>query len=175
MYLRTETRARYTACVLIGLIADTHGFIGGDALAALAGCGHILHAGDIGEGVLQPLAALAPVTAVRGNNDLDGEPAALPEVAFIDLAGHRVAIVHRLIDAPRDGFDVLVFGHCHRQHADFRGSRLFVNPGAAGRRGFHQRRSVGLMELRAGEPPTVEFVDLGARSEARRRAVAVPA
>jgi putative phosphoesterase len=173
-YLRIAMLARYTACVLIGLIADTHGFIGDDALAAFATCDHILHAGDVGDGVLAPLAAVAPLTAVRGNNDLAGEAAALPEVAFVDLAGHRIALVHRLIDAPADGFDLLVFGHCHRQHDYTAGAACFVNPGAAGRRGFHATRSVALLELRPGAEPAVRFIDLGARGRRLpQRAVAV--
>lgn len=162
--------------MLIGLIADTHGFLGEDALDALAGCDQILHAGDIGSGVLGALQRVAPVLAVRGNNDTSGEAAALPEVASIELAGFGVTVVHRLADAPSAAFDILVFGHCHRQHADTTAAgRLYVNPGAAGRRGFHQRRSVALLHVVPGAPPRMEFIDLGLRRDAPLRAVAVPA
>jgi putative phosphoesterase len=150
----------------IGLIADPHGFLGDDARRELAGCERILHAGDVGEGVLQPLAAIAPLTAVRGNNDTEGEASLLPEAAFIELGGLRIALVHRLVDAPRPPWDVLVFGHCHKQHAYEQQGRLWVNPGAAGRRGFHRSRSVALLEL-AGARPEVTFIDLGLRSAAR--------
>ena len=150
--------------MLIGLIADTHGYLGDDAAAALAGVDHILHAGDVGEGVLSKLGEIAPVTAVRGNNDLAGEPALLPEVVRLDIAGQRIAVVHRLRDAPPDGWDILVFGHCHRQHVYQDGGRWLFNPGAAGRRGFHARRSVAVLALVEGAEPACQFIDLGARS-----------
>ena len=150
--------------MLIGLIADTHGFLGDDAGAALLGVDHIVHAGDVGDGVLSRLQGVAPVLAVRGNNDLAGEAAVLPEVAWLDIAGRRIAIVHRLRDAPGDDWDVLIFGHCHRQHAYREGERWLFNPGAAGRRGFHARRSVAVLTLVAGAEPNCQFIDLGPRS-----------
>lgn len=152
----------------IGLIADTHSYLGDDVLAALAGCDHVVHAGDIGAGVLASLARLAPVTAVRGNNDTTGADSELPEHAFIEAAGMRLAVVHRLADAPPPGeWDILVFGHCHKRHCDERDGRLLLNPGAAGRRGFHRTRSVAVLELAPGSPPAAHIVDLGARKHAR--------
>ncbi len=150
----------------IGLVADTHGFLGEDVLAALEGCEHILHAGDIGPGVVEPLARIAPVTAVRGNNDTSGPQADLPAIECRELAGFTVAVVHRLVDAPPPAWDLLVFGHCHRQHAYWDADRLLLNPGAAGRRGFHRQRSVAILDLLPGEPPAVDFIDLGLRAAA---------
>lgn len=156
--------------MLVGLIADTHGYAGSDVIAALSGCDHIIHAGDVGDGVLGPLSAIAPLTAVRGNNDTEGEAAQLPETASLDLAGHRLAVVHRLADGPEGDWEVLVFGHCHRQHDDEAGGRRRINPGAAGVRGFHRMRSVALLDLAPGRPPECRFVDLGPRpSSAGRR------
>ena len=155
-------RCCYTIPVLIGLIADTHGELAEDARAALIGCHLILHAGDIGPGVLARLESLAPTVAVRGNNDLAGAEALLPEVAFVDAAEQRIAVVHRLVDAPDAGFDILVFGHCHKRHDDVQTGRRYINPGAAGRRGFHRARSVALLRIEAAV--TCEFVDLGPRS-----------
>lgn len=151
--------------MLLGLIADTHGYLGPDAAIALAGCERLLHAGDIGTGVLEALRQLAPVTAVRGNNDLTGDDASLPLVVFEEHEGHRLALVHRLIDAPAEGWDILVFGHCHRRHSDSDGDLLRLNPGAAGRRGFHTTRSIALLTLEPGLR-RVEFIDLGPRSKA---------
>ncbi len=147
----------------IGLIADTHGYLGDDAIAALRGCDRSLHAGDIGPGVLEPLSLIAPVIAVRGNNDLAGAEAALPEAAFFEHQGERIVVVHRLVDAPRDGYDILVFGHCHRQHDYVTDGRRHVNSGAAGRRGFQSSRSIAIAEVSGGSLK-VEFVDLGRRS-----------
>lgn len=149
--------------MLLGLIADTHGYAGADVIAAFYGVDHILHAGDIGEGVLEPLTRVAPVTAVRGNNDVVGEARFLPERAFVEFEGHHIAIVHRLVDEPDGEWDLLVYGHCHRQHDDDDGTRRRLNPGAAGRRGFHRQRSVALLTLEAGRRPLCQFVELGQR------------
>jgi hypothetical protein len=148
--------------VLIGLIADTHGFLGEDARAALEGVDVIVHAGDIGAGVLGPLRQLARVVAVRGNNDSSGEAAELPDHAQFRFGETTIAVVHRLADAPPAGWDVLVFGHCHKRHCDSADGRLLVNPGAAGRRGFHTHRSVALLRL-GPDGPACEFVELGPR------------
>lgn len=150
----------------LGLIADTHGYLGDDIAGAFAGCDAILHAGDVGEGVLDGLRAIAPLTAVRGNNDTTGDVARLPAVAFLDSPVGRIAVVHRLVDAPANGWDILVFGHCHRSHVyvDALG-RLHANPGAAGRRGFHRERSVALLSF-AAAAPRVELVSLGPRRAA---------
>lgn len=148
----------------IGLIADTHGFLAPDALEALAGCEHIVHAGDIGPGVLEPLGKLGPVTAVRGNNDTRGAESLLLATERLELQGHCIVVVHRLAEEPRGEEDIVVFGHCHRKHAYFEGGRLYVNPGAAGRRGFHRERSVALLDLVEGSEPQVRFIDLVPRA-----------
>ena len=152
--------------MLIGLIADTHGELAEDVRAALAGCELILHAGDVGPDVLPQLQAIAPTVAVRGNNDKAGAESLLPPLAFLDAHGQRIAVVHRLIDAPPDGFDILVFGHCHKRHDEERAGLRSINPGAAGRRGFHRQRSVALLRIETGVVSR-EFIDLGPRSAAR--------
>ena len=152
--------------MLIGLIADTHGELAEDARRALAGCELILHAGDVGPDVLPHLQAIARTVAVRGNNDRAAAESLLPPLALLDVHGHRIAVVHRLVDAPPDGFDILIFGHCHKRHDEERDGRRSINPGAAGRRGFHRERSVALLRI---EPGVVacEFIDLGLRSAPR--------
>lgn len=154
--------------MLLGLISDTHGYLGADTLRALEGCQQILHAGDIGDGVLEPLRAIAPVLAVRGNNDLAGEPAELPFVAWYVCGGVQIAVVHQLPHAPAEGWDVLVYGHSHRAALERRDDgKLLVNPGAAGIRGFHTSRSVALLEV-AGGAIGVRFAGLGARAAVKR-------
>lgn len=148
----------------IGVVADTHGCADGALLAALEGCDHIVHAGDVGPGVLERLAALAPVVAVRGNCDRSGPPAALPTVAWLEAAGFRLAVVHRLEDAPAEGWDILAFGHTHEPTLAWREGRLLLNPGAAGRRGFHPYRTAALLELRPGACPQVTQLRLGPRA-----------
>jgi len=151
----------------IGVIADTHGCADAPLLAALRGCDCIVHAGDVGAGVLERLREVAPVVAVRGNTDRRGEPAGLPAVAWLEAEGFRIAVTHREEDAPRGGWDILVVGHTHRATTETREGRLVVNPGAAGRRGFHAERTAAVLHLVRGMPPRVEFRTLGPRAGAR--------
>src|SRR4051812_48189445 len=104
--------------IVVGLISDTHALVRPEALDALAGVARILHAGDVGApDVLRALARVAPVTAVRGNNDRGTWAARLPETARIAVAGRRVLLVHEKTHAaartPGDGIDVVVTGHSH--------------------------------------------------------------
>jgi putative phosphoesterase len=81
--------------MLIGVISDTHGLLRPEAVAALAGVEHILHAGDVGDGaILEALRALAPVTAIRGNVDVWGACAELPVTDAVELGGKLFYLVH---------------------------------------------------------------------------------
>jgi putative phosphoesterase len=127
--------------VRIGLISDTHGLLRPEALDYLAGCEHIIHGGDIGgPAILEQLAAIAPLTAVRGNNDLGDWADALPETALLRFQGVAVYAIHDLqqldIDPAAEGVRVVVSGHSHKPVQDERKGVLYVNPGSAGRRRF---------------------------------------
>ena len=143
----------------IGLIADTHGLLRPEVLDAFAGVEHIVHAGDVGSSeVLEGLARIAPVTAVRGNVDggLD-----LPEVALVELAGVRVVVAHghrlgsptpeKVAEVYPDA-DLAVYGHSHKPALRRIGDVLVVNPGSAGRRRFRDTVSVAVADLRHGTP-----------------------
>src|SRR5579862_7699234 len=100
----------------IGLISDTHGLLRDEALDALAGSDFIVHAGDIGEAsILARLRMLAPVTAVRGNNDTGTWASRIPDTQVLDVAGFRLYIVHALqdldVDARSAGFHAVISGH----------------------------------------------------------------
>lgn len=132
----------------VGLISDTHGLLRPAAMDFLRGCQRIIHAGDIGDAtILAALAALAPVTAVRGNNDRDGALAELPETVTIELGEVRVYVLHNLkelaIDPRAQGAHVVVSGHSHKPLVEEREGVLYVNPGSAGRRRFKLPISVG--------------------------------
>ncbi|MET0209417.1 MAG: metallophosphoesterase family protein [Burkholderiaceae bacterium] len=132
----------------IGLISDTHGLLRPQALDFLRGSDHILHAGDVvGANLLDQLAGLAPLTAVRGNNDHGGWAQALPESVTLTLGGVVIHMLHDLqelaIDAAAQGVRVVVTGHSHKPACEERGGVLYVNPGAAGRRRFTLPVSVG--------------------------------
>jgi putative phosphoesterase len=125
----------------IGLISDTHGLLRPEALEALRGSDRIVHAGDIGgAAILDALAAIAPVVAVRGNNDRDAWAKRLPGIARVSAAGIRLLVIHDLAQLDRDpaadGVDVVVAGHSHRPSIERRGGVLYVNPGSAGARRF---------------------------------------
>jgi uncharacterized protein len=135
--------------MLVGVISDTHGLMRPEALAALRGVELIIHAGDIGgPEVLAALRALAPVVAVRGNNDVGPWAAALPEHVDFDVAGRRVHLVHDVADARPAGADVVIAGHSHQPRNERVGGALYFNPGSAGPRRF--KLPIALGRLRFG-------------------------
>jgi uncharacterized protein len=153
--------------VIVGLIADTHGLLRPEVFPALEGVELILHAGDVGGlGLLVELGAIAPVHAVYGNTDTPGDPNLRAEVV-LDVGGLTVHVSHghelgsptpeRLLE--RYSADVIVFGHTHKPLVERAGSRLVVNPGAAGPRRFKLKPSVARMTLENGRAD-VEIVEL---------------
>lgn len=148
---------------LIGVIADTHGLLRPQALAALAGADQIIHAGDIGKrGIVEALAEVAPVSAIRGNVDTAPWAAEYPELLTLTLDGRRVHVLHdrKQIDLiPGEaGIDVVVSGHSHRAGIERLDGVLYLNPGAAGPRRF--RLPVTVARLRLADPPEAEIVTL---------------
>lgn len=142
---------------IIGLISDTHGLVRPGVFTALDGVELILHAGDVGGGVLAELAAIAPVEAVLGNTDPPGDPD-LSDSIERAFDGVRVHVSHgHELGSPRpqallDAYDadVIVYGHTHRQLVHQHGHRWVVNPGAAGPRRFALPASVGILRLDRG-------------------------
>ena len=125
----------------VGLISDTHGLLRPEACAFLRGCDHIVHAGDVGsERVLEELASIAPLTAVRGNNDRGVWAEELPESERLRFEDVWLYVIHDLAQldgAPRAGASrVLVSGHSHKPRVLERDGVLYVNPGSAGPRRF---------------------------------------
>ena len=153
----------------VGLISDTHGLLRAEASAALRGVDAIIHAGDIGNpAILDALATIAPVTAVRGNNDTDSWARALPESATLDAATVRIHVLHDLalldIDPAREGVRVVVAGHSHRPRIVESEGVLYVNPGSAGPRRFTLPVSVGELAIDNGriEPTLIRLDGAGA-------------
>ena len=142
--------------IQVGIISDTHGLLRPEAIAALAGCDAILHAGDIGgPDILAQLRRIAPVTAVRGNVDDGPWATTLREWETITLAGQRIHLRHILteVDAEvvAEGIGVVVTGHSHRPLIERVDGVLFVNPGSAGPRRFQLPVTVARLELADGE------------------------
>ena len=153
--------------VRIGLISDTHGLLRPEALAFLHGADRVIHAGDIGSAaILEALNAIAPVTAVRGNNDIEGwhHLSATACVQVEDVLVFAIHDVKELRAHPLPGATrVVVCGHSHRPAASERGGVLYVNPGSAGPRRF--RLPVSVAELIVdGTTVTTRLVELSTSS-----------
>lgn len=136
----------------IGLISDTHNLVRPEALLHLQGCDAIIHAGDICEpAVLDALRQIAPVTAVRGNNDMGEWARAIPTHATLTVQQVKILVVHDQadldVDPRREGIKVVVTGHSHKPLIDERDGVLYANPGSAGPRRFKLPVSAGLLEV----------------------------
>ena len=151
---------------VVGLIADTHGLVRASVHTALLGVDLILHAGDVGAGVLEELALIAPTHAVCGNTDPQGDPRLPPEVVR-EVGGVAIHVSHghetgsptpakllALYPQP-----VLVYGHTHRQLVTRADGRLVINPGAAGARRFNLTPSVARLTISGGRADVV-LIDL---------------
>jgi uncharacterized protein len=151
--------------MLIGVISDTHGLLRPEALTALAGSEHILHAGDVGDpGILERLRAIAPVTAIRGNVDVGGAYSLLPDTELVQLGGRGIYMLHDRhaldLDPIAAGISVVVSGHSHHPAIQWHKGVLYFNPGSAGPRRFSTPVSVGFLTVtEAGvEAKIVELV-----------------
>jgi putative phosphoesterase len=141
----------------VGVISDTHGLLRPaalDALTAPPGVDLILHAGDVGDdSILDELGNLAPVTAIRGNVDIDGPCALLPATEYVTVAGYTLYMLHDLgrldLQPGAAGVAAVIYGHSHKPSIEWRKGVLFFNPGAAGPRRFSQPVSLGFLELTA--------------------------
>jgi putative phosphoesterase len=136
-----DTPAPGLPMIRVGVISDTHNLLRPEALAFLRGSDHIVHAGDICNAeVLSRLAELAPLTAVRGNNDKGAWAGALPEIEFVTIGRVRLCVIHDLAGLDRASLDpevrVVISGHSHRPSVTERDGLLFLNPGSAGPRRF---------------------------------------
>ncbi len=155
----------------LGLVSDTHGLFDPKLPLVFGGCDLLLHAGDVTHAaVLDELRRIAPVRAVRGNNDAGPFGESLPEAERIPVEGIRILLVHearpdqpspaleRLID--REPVDLVVHGHSHRPGTARLGPLLFLNPGSAGPRRFSLPRSACVLAV-SGRQLTACWWDLG--------------
>ena len=136
----------------IGILSDTHGLLRPEALSALEGCAAILHGGDINkQSILDRLEQIAPVYAVRGNNDKEWAEH-LPAFLDLTLFGLRVYITHKKKDLPTDltAYDLVVYGHSHQYDERMRGRTCLLNPGSCGPRRFRQPITLAIAEIREG-------------------------
>ena len=142
--------------ITFGVISDTHGLLRPEAVEALRGSDRILHAGDVGAPeILEALAHIAPVTAIRGNVDTGAWARALPTNELVEAGGVSLYMLHDLgqldLTPKAAGFRVVVYGHSHQPKMEEKNGVLYFNPGSAGPRRFHLPVSVGRLTIAAGK------------------------
>jgi hypothetical protein len=135
----------------IGVISDTHGLLRPQATQALAGCDHLLHAGDVGDdAILDSLRTIAPLTAIRGNVDSNGVCGKLPATETIELEGKWIYMIHAREDIDLHphaaGIVAVIFGHSHQPEISWANGVLYFNPGSAGPRRFSLPITIGILE-----------------------------
>ena len=137
----------------IGVISDTHGLLRPEAIEALRGSEHIIHAGDVGDpSILEKLREIAPVTAVRGNVDGGIWGRTLPLTTVLQVSGVSIYVLHILDDLDLKpeaaGFAAVIYGHSHKTHTETKNGVLYFNPGSAGPRRFDLSVTVGRLRIR---------------------------
>ena len=143
----------------LGVISDTHGLLRPEAVVALAGVERIVHAGDIGSpDVLAALGRLAPVTAVRGNNDRGDWAAGIADTEVVEVGGVSLYVLHDLheldLDPRAAGFAAIIAGHSHQPRQETRDGVVYFNPGSAGPRRFRLPVSLGRLTITDGRITT---------------------
>ncbi len=154
----------------VGVISDTHGLLRPEARAFLIGCDYIVHGGDVGAGeILDELAQVAPLIAVRGNNDTQPWAAHLRETELIRVGSIFVYVIHNLeeldIDPGAAGVKVVICGHSHKPKVEEREGILYVNPGSCGPRRFKLPISAGELTV-SGSVVKARIVDLSGAGHA---------
>lgn len=134
----------------IGVLSDTHGLLRPSVLKLLENCDYIIHAGDIDRmAVIQALETLAPVAAVRGNNDYGAWADVLQQQLHFTVGGVRLFLIHNQAHLPATlpETDVIIFGHSHRYFCEERDGILWLNPGSCGRPRFGGALSMAILEI----------------------------
>ena len=149
---------------LIGIISDTHGLVRPEALEALKGVDMILHAGDIGsQDVLDTLNEIAPVVAVRGNNDKGEWAHSLPDWEVVEVGNVSIYMLHNVkeidISPSGGGFQAVVSGHSHKPAVEEQRGVLYINPGSAGPKRFTLPVSLAHLHV-LGEKLQAKIIEL---------------
>ena len=142
--------------MIVGVISDTHGLLRPEALAALRGSDYIIHAGDVGDpAILDKLAEVAPVTAVRGNVDHGAWAQKIPATNVLEIGEVSIYVLHSIqeLDVKPEAakFAAVVYGHSHVPKQEMKNGVLYFNPGSAGPRRFKLPVSVGRLTIEGGK------------------------
>ena len=138
--------------MILGVISDTHGLLRPEAIEALRGSDHIVHAGDIGKPeILDQLKTIAPVTAVRGNVDTASWARRIPLTEVVELGGVSIYVIHILdqLDLKPEAahFSAVIYGHSHVPNQEMKNGVLYFNPGSAGPKRFKLPITIGKLFL----------------------------
>jgi len=138
--------------MVIGVVSDTHGLLRPQVLPLLEGVDAILHLGDVGDPeILLRLAAIAPVTAIRGNVDTHGPCSHLPEAEVVTLVERNLYLLHDVqrldLDPAAAGFAAVLFGHSHKPEIRHVKGVLYFNPGSCGPRRFQLPTTCGRLTI----------------------------
>jgi len=158
----------------IGLLSDTHSVLPNEYVSFFADCDEIWHAGDIGNyDIIHRLRCLHPVKAVYGNIDDIKIRAEFPEYLLFEVEQIKVLIIHiggypgkyqrkvkQLIQEHQP--KLFISGHSHilKIMNDPHNNLLHINPGAAGRSGFHKKRTMIRFDLNQGNVSNLELLEL---------------
>lgn len=150
--------------MIVGVISDTHGLLRPEAVEALRGSEHIIHAGDIGaEDIIPALQEIAPVTAIRGNVDHELWTRRYHEIEVVELEGAQLYVIHNVqvldLNPKAAGFTAVISGHSHQPSQKTKDGVLYFNPGSAGPRRFNLPISVGRLQV-TGRKITSEIIEL---------------
>ena len=140
---------------IIGVISDTHGLLRPEALAALQGSDHIIHAGDVGDpAILERLREIAPVSVVRGNVDYGSWAKDIPQTDLLEIDGVTIYILHILekldIKPEAAGINAVIYGHSHVPKREIKNGVLYFNPGSAGPKRFNLPLTIGRLTVQNG-------------------------
>jgi putative phosphoesterase len=150
--------------VRIGVISDTHGYLDARVIDAFIGTDLIIHAGDIGKPkILDALATVAPVRAVRGNTDRGPWADELPSTALVALNSVTLYILHDIqlldLEPQAAGIRVVISGHTHRASLEEKNNVVFLNPGSAVEPRYNSPPTVAILTAR-GETLDARFIEL---------------
>jgi uncharacterized protein len=150
--------------ISVGVISDTHGLLRPEALAALRGSDYIIHAGDIGDpAILEALAKIAPVTAVRGNVDREAWAKRIPATNVLEVGSLSIHVLHNLAELDLKpeaaGFAAVIYGHSHVPKQERRSGVLYFNPGSAGPRRFNLPITAGRIVIQQ-DKISAEIIEL---------------
>ncbi|HEV8046650.1 MAG TPA: metallophosphoesterase family protein [Terriglobales bacterium] len=142
--------------MIVGVISDTHGLLRPEAVAALRGSDYIIHAGDVGDPpILDKLAEIAPVTAVRGNVDHGTWAERISATNVLEIGEVSIYVLHNIqeLDVKPEAakFAAVIYGHSHVPKQETKNGVLYFNPGSAGPRRFKLPVSVGRLTIRNGK------------------------